>query len=96
MKQYVTSTHEKHLSKVLPIVEHIDRGFILIHTTAIIFYFSQKPPQELVYLQKLVISGYNHVTRHNHVVISGSSCSKLTTSLVNDTLKFILSDTQIC
>ena len=28
--------------------------------------------------------------------ISGPSCSKLTTSLVNDSLKFTLSDTQIC
>ena len=27
---------------------------------------------------------------------SGPSCSKLTTSLVNDSLKFTLSDTQIC
>ena len=27
---------------------------------------------------------------------SGSSCSKLTTSLVNDLLKFTSSDTQIC
>ena len=26
----------------------------------------------------------------------GPSCSKLTTSLVNDSLKFTLSDTQIC
>ena len=30
------------------------------------------------------------------VYISGPSCSKLTTSLVNDSLKFTLSDTQIC
>ena len=28
--------------------------------------------------------------------ISGPSCSKLTTSLVNDSLKFTLSDMQIC
>ena len=28
--------------------------------------------------------------------ISGPSCSKLTTSLVNDSLKFTSSDTQIC
>ena len=28
--------------------------------------------------------------------LSGPSCSKLTTSLVNDSLKFTLSDTQIC
>ena len=27
---------------------------------------------------------------------SGPSCSKLTTSLVNDSLKFTSSDTQIC
>ena len=27
---------------------------------------------------------------------SGPSCSKLTTSFVNDSLKFTLSDTQIC
>ena len=27
---------------------------------------------------------------------TGPSCSKLTTSLVNDSLKFTLSDTQIC
>ena len=29
-------------------------------------------------------------------LISGPSCSKLTTSLVNDSLKFTSSDTQIC
>ena len=29
-------------------------------------------------------------------VLSGPSCSKLTTSLVNDSLKFTLSDTQMC
>ena len=29
-------------------------------------------------------------------IISGSSCSKLTTVLVNDSLKFTSSDTQIC
>ena len=28
--------------------------------------------------------------------LSGPSCSKLTTSLVNDSLKFTSSDTQIC
>ena len=30
------------------------------------------------------------------IFIPGSSCSKLTTSLVNDSLKFTSSDTQIC
>ena len=30
------------------------------------------------------------------IKISGPSCSKLTTSLVNDSLKFTLSDMQIC
>ena len=29
-------------------------------------------------------------------LITGPSCSKLTTSLVNDSLKFTSSDTQIC
>ena len=33
---------------------------------------------------------------HTIVKISGPSCSKLTTSLVNDLLKFTSSDTQIC
>ena len=35
---------------------------------------------------------------HNKMLhsISGPSCSKLTTSLVNDSLKFTSSDTQIC
>ena len=31
-----------------------------------------------------------------YVKTSGPSCSKLTTSLVNDSLKFTISDTQIC
>ena len=33
---------------------------------------------------------------HICISISGPSCSKLTMSLVNDSLKFTLSDTQIC
>ena len=32
----------------------------------------------------------------NSVEHSGPSCSTLTTSLVNDSLKFTLNDTQIC
>ena len=40
-------------------------------------------------LNSLVIAGLYSYT-------SGPSCSKLTTSLVNDSLKFTLSDTQIC
>ena len=38
------------------------------------------------------------LTFHPHSIhkISGPSCSKLTTSLVNDSLKFTPSDTQIC
>ena len=34
--------------------------------------------------------------RYEHHKQSGPSCSKLTTSLVNDSLKFTSSDTQIC
>ena len=34
--------------------------------------------------------------KENSVQPSGPSCSKLMTSLVNDSLKFISSDTQIC
>ena len=33
---------------------------------------------------------------HFFFFFSGPSCSKLTTSLVNDSLKFTSSDTQIC
>ena len=33
---------------------------------------------------------------YNVFYIPGPSCSKLTTSLVNDSLKFISSDMQIC
>ena len=32
----------------------------------------------------------------NSIPLSGPSCSKLTMSLVNDSLKFTLSDMQIC
>ena len=42
--------------------------------------------------QNLVLSGDNMHEMWN----PGPSCSKLTTSLVNDSLKFSLSDTQIC
>ena len=41
---------------------------------------------------------FNRKSRVNsgEVQFSGPSCSKLTTSLVNDSLKFTSSDTQIC
>ena len=35
-----------------------------------------------------------HLTEH--ILFSGPSCSKLTMSLVNDSLKFTSNDTQIC
>ena len=39
---------------------------------------------------------WKNVTRFNHLLKAGPSCSKLTMSLVNDSLKFKSSDTQIC
>ena len=43
--------------------------------------------------QKLTAFIKVHTWTHKR---SGPSCSKLTTSLVNDSLKFTSSDTQIC
>ena len=45
----------------------------------------------LNYLVMLIVLLIN-----NSVLTSGPSCSKLMTSLVNDSLKFTISDTQIC
>ena len=39
---------------------------------------------------------YTNLSRVSRPCISGSSCSKLTMSLVNDSLKFTSIDTQIC
>ena len=45
-----------------------------------------------------IFSGISDYLHHKEPVFkhSGPSCSKLTTSLVNDSLKFTSSDIQIC
>ena len=46
----------------------------------------------------VVVVVFFRILKHlfKHVYNPGPSCSKLTTSLVNDSLKFTSSDTQIC
>ena len=41
-------------------------------------------------------SSFYIITNFIFIYFPGPSCSKLTTSLVNDSLKFTSSDTQIC
>ena len=43
-----------------------------------------------------ILDRKKHLIKGYLCVIPGPSCSKLTTSLVNDSLKFTSSDTQIC
>ena len=47
-------------------------------------------------MEALLMSTHNIYFHGEIRKISGPSCSKLTTSLVNDSLKFTSSDTQIC
>ena len=53
---------------------------------------------DLRYLQKpiTIAFGSERETTGTHDYKPGPSCSKLTTLLVNDSLKFTSSDTQIC
>ena len=68
---------------------------LVIHTNSHNILSGKKPTDlDLHFIYKQDISGFSR-TWINHNV-SGPSCSKLTMSLVNDSLKFTSSDMQIC
>ena len=52
--------------------------------------------QKVLYFKPYYIEKAKNNEHHEMHKWPGPSCSKLTTSLVNDLLKFTLSDTQIC
>ena len=60
----------------------------------ILFLLENVGTYQMHYAVALLISTHNMEKQGNY--LSGPSCSKLTMSLVNNSLKFTSSDTQIC
>ena len=95
---FILFLHQKKKKKMLWVV--FRSTSLSIHNTCVYFHGELRKIMQISLLSGAIISIWtlrvNMVLTKITYKISGPSCSKLTMSLVNDSLKFTLSDTQIC